>query len=223
MSGGYARVNIVVEGHTEETFVRDVLSEPMAERGVLVAARRVETGRAAGQIYRGGMTSYVKARHDILCWLAQDQHAYVTTMFDLYRLPQDFPGVPITPPDCDPYDKVAALEKALGADIGTERFIPYLQLHEFEGLLFSDTAAIDAVLGLTHSQLSALQTIRRQFTTPELIDDGESTAPSKRLLALYRGYDKVAFGPRIAVRIGLTTLRQECSHFNTWLLRLENL
>ncbi len=223
MSDSYARVNIIVEGHTEETFVRDVLTEPLAAQHVFITARRVETGRSSRQIYRGGMTTYAKARRDIMRWLAQDRQAYVTTMFDLYRIPLDFPDVRLIPPGIEPYARITALEKALEADIGIERFIPYLQLHEFENLLFSDVQAIDTVLGLRRSQLQALQALREEFTSPELIDDGEDTAPSKRLQKLYEGYDKLAFGPRIATHIGLAKLRQECPHFNAWFSRLENL
>ncbi len=222
MTTGYARVNILVEGHTEETFVRDVLCEHLAMQRVLVAARRVETGRTVDRIHRGGMPSYAKVRRDILRWLKQDRQAYVTTMFDLYAL-SDFPGMPAAQAMRDPYGKIAMLEEKLADDIGGTRFIPYLQLHEFEGLLFSDVQAIDDVLGLAKPQMQALQTIREQFSTPELINDGESTAPSKRVLKLYPGYDKRAFGPRIAARIGLATMRRECPHFNAWLLRLEAL
>jgi len=221
MSEGHTRVNIVVEGLTEETFVRDILSPFLGARRVFVTARRVETGRAAGKVYRGGLVSYEKACRDILRWLIQDKDAYVTTMFDLYRLPADFPGVSNAPQSEEPYARVARLEQALALRIGSERFIPYLQLHEFEGLLFSDVEAIDAVLGVEHSQLRSLQVIRARFATPELIDDGESTVPSKRLITLFGGYNKPAFGSRIAARIGLPVLRRECPHFNQWISRLE--
>lgn len=223
MSTGYARVNIIVEGQTEETFVRDVLCEPLAIQQVFVTAHCVETGRRAAHIYRGGMTSYAKARRDIIRWLKQERQAYVTTMFDLYRLPQDFPGMLAAQAIRDPYARIAMLEEKLADDIGVAHFIPYLQLHEFEGLLFSDVEAIDDVLGLAKSQLQVLQAIRGHFSTPELINDGETTAPAKRLKALYPGYHKTAFGPRIAARIGLATMRRECPHFDDWLLRLETL
>lgn len=217
------RLNIIVEGQAEETFVRDILQEYLADLKVYAIARRVETGRKHSQIYRGGMTSYGKAKRDILRWLSGDQSAYLTTMFDLYKLPRDFPGLKQAGDIRDPYEKVRILESDLAEDIESRRFIPYIQLHEFEGLLFSDVHAIDAVLR-THygrSQLTMLQEIRAQFRTPEEINDDENTAPSKRLKTLYPAYDKVAFGPRIAQRIGLNVLRQECPHFDEWLSRLE--
>jgi hypothetical protein len=95
----------------------------------------------------------------------------------------------------------------------------------FEGLLFNDVQALDAILKghHNHSLLTRLQRIRAQFKTPEEINDGETTAPSKRLQGLYPGYDKILFGPLIAQRIGLDRLRQECLHFHDWMSKLEAL
>ena len=36
------RVNIIVEGYTEEIFVRDMLKEPLASLGIYVNARSVQ-------------------------------------------------------------------------------------------------------------------------------------------------------------------------------------
>jgi hypothetical protein len=147
-------------------------------------------------------------------------------MFDLYKLPTDFPGFAQARRFGDPYQKVSHLEDSLAADISDRRFIPYIQLHEFEGLLFSDVQTLDTVLKVHHNnrpQLAKLQQIRTQFKTPEEIDNGETTAPSMRLKRLYTGYDKVLFGPLIAQRIGLDILRQECPHFRDWVSRLEAL
>ncbi len=220
----YVRVNLIVEGHSEETFVRDMLAPSLAPHGVYLTARRIETSRTATQASRGGMTTYAKARRDLVSWLRQDTSARLTTLFDFYRLPADFPGMESISPRMTPYQKVAHLETALAQDINAPHFIPYIQLHEFEGLLFSDVETIDMVLKPYHStQLSRLQEIRAGFETPELINDGETTAPSKRLLALYPRYNKRLFGPRIAERIGLNRLCAECPHFATWLKKLENL
>ena len=75
--------------------------------------------------------------------------------------------------------------------------------------LFSDVQALDAILRGHHNRslLTILQRIRVQFKTPEEINDGETTAPSKRLQSLYPSYDKILFGPLIAQRIGLDKLR----------------
>ncbi len=225
MTPKHVRVNFVVEGVTEETFVRRILAPAFAPDGLYLYARSVETGSHRGRIARGGMTTYAKARRDIQNWLAEDRTAYLTTMFDLYRLPGDFPGLPQAKSQTDAYMKVEEIEKALTADMGDPRFVAHVQLHEFEGLLFSEVSQIDAVLCeyAAASRLADLEKIRAAFVSPEKINDGPTTAPSKRLMALYPGYDKPAFGPLIANRIGLAKIRAECSHFDAWLARLERL
>lgn len=67
-----ARLNIIVKGQTEENFVEDRLREFLASHEVYVKVRCVETGREPGRIYKGGMTSYAKAKRDIRDWLLQE-------------------------------------------------------------------------------------------------------------------------------------------------------
>ena len=223
MSNGI-RVNVIVEGSTEQTFVRDLLQEPFGAKNIHLVARGVQTSEKHGRIHRGGLLKYEKAKRDIKNWLSQDRSAYVTTMFDLYRLPHSFPGFDEGMRWPNPIERVKKLEEALSEDIQNLRFIPYIQLHEFEGLLFSNVESIDKVLGFRYkSQLQELQKIRQQFLSPEEINDSEMTAPSGRLKKLYPGYDKPAFGSRIAAHIGLETLRNACHHFNEWLEKLESL
>lgn len=218
------RVNIIVEGQTEETFVRDLLQGYLANVGVYAVARCVVTGRKHSRTFRGGMTTYARAKEDIRRWLLEDSSAYLTTMFDLYKLPLGFPNMDQAQSLREPYKRVRELESSLAADVSSQRFIPYIQLHEFEGLLFSDVQVIDQILRVhSASQLAELERVRTQFQTPEEIDDGETTAPSKRLKSLYPSYDKVSFGVRIAQRIGLDAIRRECPHFNEWVSKLEAL
>lgn len=228
------RLNFIVEGTTEEIFVRDVLKEPFAEKYIFISARRVETSRKqlrdadhykSGKqvkIYRGGAPNFEKVRRDIDRWLTEDNSAYLTTMFDLYALPNDFPRFDEAMHKSNPYEKVKIIEEGFRAQINNAHFIPYIQLHEFEGLLFSNIEVIDEVLRpyQDRSQLDKLRDIRGQFATPEDINDGPETAPSKRLLNLYKFYNKDVFGSRIANRIGIDNIRNECKHFNEWLVTL---
>ncbi len=118
--------------------------------------------------------------------------------------------------------KQKIIEEGFRKEINNSRFIPYIQLHEFEGLLFSDIEAIDYVMRpyQDRSQLDKLREIRSQFATPEDINDGLETAPSKRLSNIYSSYNKDIFGSRIAKRIGIDILRNECKHFNDWIVNL---
>jgi len=225
------RINIIVEGQTEEDFVKTILAEPFAHHDLFLCARQVETGRKHGKAHKGGATSYLKIRRDILNWLSQDRQALTTMMFDLYALPDDFPAYAEASLQQDPYQRVAMLESAVLADMMGElggvpdRFIPYIQLHEFEALLFSEPGCLSEGLSLykpSSTLASDLQAILDQAQgNPELINDDPSTAPSKRLLALCGDYSKPLLGILIAEQIGLATLREKCEHFNQWLTRLE--
>ena len=140
-------------------------------------------------------------------------------MFDYYGLPNDFPVYNNTSGTC--YQKVEAAEKAFSADIGNQKFIPYIQLHEFEGLLFSSPKAIATTLGHgSASILAFIQQIRNAFKTPEEINQGADTHPSRRILNLFPSYNKPVFGSLIAQRTGLQVIRDNCPHFNNWVTKL---
>jgi hypothetical protein len=150
-------------------------------------------------------------------------------MFDFYGLGKDFPGTPL-PPSLSNVDKVIHLERAMKDDIIAEvpdlrpdvRFLPYLQLHEYEGLLFSDPEAF--ANGIYQSHLAPrFQAIRQSFPTPEDIDNSPDTAPSKRVSSLYPSYDKVADGTRAASAVGIEAMRRECPHFRNWVESLVQL
>jgi len=215
-------LNLVVEGQTEETFVRDVLRPYLAARGVTCRARCVETARKHGKIYRGGLTDYSKLKRDLMRWIREDRRpeAYFSTMIDLYAIPADFPGYEEADSARSDLERALRLEKRLHQDINHERarFIPYIQVHEFEALLFADPEAFQTRFPRKQKQVEALVRIRERFGTPEHIDN--ELPPSKRILAELRSYEKVIDGPTIAGRIGMERLRRECPHFNDWIERL---
>ncbi len=135
----YIRLNITAEGQAEESFVKQTLAPYLFNFNIIADVRCVLTSKNRYREYRGGMISYEKAKADIMTWLKEDYHpdTRFTTMFDLYKLPNDFPGYTNAVKMSDPYMKIHTLENALKEDIDDWRFIPYLQLHEFETLLFS--------------------------------------------------------------------------------------
>ena len=135
------RLHITAEGQTEEAFVNNTLRHHLAKFGVFADVRCVLTSRKRGKEFRGGMTTYLRAKNDITRWLLEETHnadVVFTTMFDYYALPEDFPGYVEAQRQQNPYQKVAVIERALANDINDCRFIPYIQLHEFETLLFVD-------------------------------------------------------------------------------------
>lgn len=231
------RLHVTVEGQTEQRFVKDVLCSHLAEHSVLADARPVLTSKdkRARTEYRGGFRrtgAYETARKDICAWMKADRNADArfTTMFDLYALPEDFPGYAEAAREADPYRRTAMLEAALQNDIrlalDDPRFIPYIQLHEFEALILADPSKLDWEYMEHAPQIQRIVAmVAREGGNPELIDDGETTAPSKRIIAEIPEYDgsKATSGPLIAGKIGLPTLRQKCAHFAEWMQRLEGL
>lgn len=224
------RIHVVVEGQTEETFVKTVLYPPLSQAGLFPNAILAPNKKnATARVHRGGGRSFAPALHAIHRKLQEDTGAYCTTLFDYYALPDDFPGYDDDelPPPAQLQDRIGYLENALDVATGsTGRLIPYLQLHEFEALLFSDVTTTDSTLmalSTGYSRASQLQSIVDQAGSPEAINDGLTTAPSKRLLGLYPTYDKVFFGPLIAETTGLAKIRAACPRFHAWICKLEGL
>lgn len=219
-----ARVHLIAEGQTELGFAKHVLAEYLALRGTFVTTQLVlNKAVRRGPDYRGGMFGYAAPRRDIETSLRHDTGRYVTTLFDYYRLPSDFPGMG-TRPNGTGAARVAHVEAAMAADVADRRYVPYVQVHEFEALLFSDVGVLDEALGLYgYSRRRALQQIVDGVETPEEINDGPRTAPSKRLIDLYPAYDKVLFGEDVCRQIGVDAIRAACPRFDAWVERLAGL
>ncbi len=226
------RLNITVEGQTEETFVNDLLAPYLGRKEVYAVARRVLTGTGLspfnggrGYQFRGGMDDYQKPRRDIAIWTRQDRGDDVrfTTMFDLYSLPTDWPGWMPDQKRPGPYEYVVRLENAFAEDIGDERFIPYIQLHEFEALLLADPRGLLARHPRATHAVAEIADAVEQCGGPELVNDGPETHPSKRLQALIPGYDKPVSGPAAAIAIGIDPMRAACPHFDEWVGNLVDL
>ena len=126
---------------------------------------------------------------------------------------------------------VEELEEHLALEVETKvssrwdqrKVIPYVQKHEFEGLLFSDVNAFSVMPGATGPLVEELGEVRSSFPNPEDINDNADTAPSKRIKMLIPEYQKVVAGPLIANETGLDTIRAECPRFAAWLAKLESL
>jgi hypothetical protein len=196
----------------------------MWEHNLELIPKIVLTGRRHGVEHMGGVIEYGQVRRDVLRWLRHDQNAdaRVTSMVDLFRLPADFPGFAECQNQPDPIRRAEGLEQRWREDVGDKRFIPYIQVHEFEALVFSDPSKVLLAHPDRAAEVQELAAVRARYPSPEYIDDGPTTAPSKRILALIPGYSKPTSGSLILRGIGLARLRQECTHFNLWLARLES-
>lgn len=213
---------ILVEGQSEETFVKRIVSPHLWAFNVIAAPTIIATKRVKnGPDFKGGIPRYSRVRKEVLRLLGDSSAALVTTMIDFYGLPDSFPGR-ANPIGGTALERVAFVEKAFAADIANERFLAYCSLHEFEALLFSSPGKIAEAFAAEHL-LANLLAIRNGFASPEDIDDSAATSPSARLRGLFQQYSKPFYGVLIASRIGLETIRSECAHFHNWLARLEAL
>lgn len=224
------RLLVHVEGETEERFVNQILSRHLYDLGYESVSARL-LGNQRQRDRRGGICSWPNARRDIVNHLKEDAEALATTMVDYYALPQG--GASGWPGRAEasglPFElKAATVHAALAADVSQQleprydgtRFRPYVMMHEFEGLLFSDCAAFAEGIGRPELAPS-LQAIRDQVGSPEEINDSPHTAPSKRVLGLVDDYQKVLHGSFAVESIGLDAIRTECAVFSAWLDHLE--
>lgn len=221
-----SEIVVLVEGETEQDFVATTLAAHFGARGASIWP--ILPGRHGSS---GGIKRWSVAEADIVRILKSGR--YCTTMFDYYALPADWPGrqaagqKPVA-------ERATTVEAALHAQVCAVRgqrfdprqFIPYVQLHEFESLLFADPSELARSLEPISYQsdvqlLLAFRKVRDQFGDPEAINDGYATCPSRRIRSIVSAYQKRAFGPLIADRIGVERLSEECRHFAAWLQRLE--
>lgn len=210
---------VACEGPTEVTFVKRVMAPILTEHGV-----------SAYEPYdMEGALNLDRVKDRLTRILRGSAKAYVTTLFDLYALGPTFRGVNESKGQ-EPSVRSKYIESLLYRDVvehakcdRPERFIAYIQPHEFEALLFSsvtDLCAIDPEWG---KFVGKLESIRENVETPEHINDSWETAPSKRLEILEPRYRKTRHGPVGAQRIGLDKIREECPHFRQWFNRLTTL
>ena len=208
------RLYIEVEGQTEEEFVAKVLAPHLLGQGIFcVTPVAIHRGRGA----RGGMVSYEPLKGDILRLLRDGDAPIVSTLIDFFRCP-DTPGKEVWNKASNHQQEVELREQEIGRDIGSRRFIPYIQLHEFEALLFSSDVGFNGLFTL--KEADELSKIVEGYPNPEEINSSPEGAPSKRILAIVPTYDKVLHGDLIAGAIGIGTILERCPRFRAWVEHL---
>jgi len=217
------RIHIICEGSTEEMFVNKLLAPFMNTKDINLLAARI--GRAG---HKGGNVNMARLHVDLRLRLLKDKNCFCTTLLDYYGLPSNFPGkkeAVACKTNQGKFDVITQklnqeIIKTLGID-AARRFIPYIQLHEFEGLLFSDPEKLAKSIQQPALSTKFLKILKG--TTPEEVNDSPDTAPSKRIQKLFPGYDKPTHPVLAACNIGLVKIRSECPLFNAWIMQLEAL
>jgi len=221
------RVYVVVEGDTELAFVKTTLVPHLAARSVWMTPIEVTTKRdrmTGKKLGRGG-GHWKHWKRDIERLTKVEQgDVRVTSLFDLYGLPDDFPELAIHQAEPNTLTRAGRLEAAMAAVINDHRFIPYLQRHEFEALVLAARGSLASLLP-DKADRDGLEHLGKAIAglAPEDINDGAGTAPSKRLLTFIPGYRKATLGPSALQAFGLLKLREACPRFDAWVSKLEGL
>lgn len=215
------RALVLVEGPTEEQFVNAVLQPHLWARSSTWITPTILNTKVvkSGPNFKGGVLSYSQVKRDIDKLLQDQDAAFVTTLLDYYGLPTSFPGL-ATRPNGTARQRVDHVQQAFGRSIDHDRFVPFLALHEFEAWLFCDLGERTAWV-YQGGDLDALRQVRQSVASPEEINEGYTTAPSRRVSAAFPGYQKPFHGPLATMEMGVEAIRQQCPHFNEWLTRLE--
>lgn len=232
---GFKKIIVVCEGRSETVFVNKLMIPYFGLRkgwdcSILPITVITSSSNPTGGISKGGLSNYSKPRRDIERSLAVD--TVVTTMFDFFRLPCDFPGQEEIQRGRFSIDieKVRFLEKKMQVDILTKysslsesNFVPYIQLHEFEALFYSDLSILVKDSPEKKDKKSIEELMNDVMgVEPEDINNGPETAPSKRLIKAI-GYQKGDAVEQPLVDIGMEKMRNRCHHFNEWISKLEEL
>lgn len=219
-------INILCEGQTEQRFALKVLKPYLLPYDIIVRAELLSERNS--QNNGGGMVSYDKTKRDIDLMIRSNrdnsfEKNYFTTMVDLYALPLDFPGYVNRPQDA--YLWVNNIENALAADINHSRFIPYIELHEFETLVICNPSKLQSEYPNSAKSIEKMDAKWHKDVgdNPELVNTQRTTSPSHRIISAleehYR-YDKVKSGTSVTSDIGIDALRAMCKHFNEWIEKL---
>ena len=216
------RIVIICEGETEQEFCDKTLSNHFQPMEIFLHAPRIKHSN-------GGIVRWDRLKKQIETTLREDRQAYVTLLIDYYGLydKYEFPGWEEAKEVANKNERMSFLEAQMKLEIDEElryRFIPYIQLHEFEGLLFCDIDVFnqlipqEELIGMTE-----LKEVINENPNPEMINNTRETSPSHRLLRIIKGYNKIVYGNIIAETIGLEVIRSKCPRFNEWLTQLESL
>lgn len=212
------RIIIICEGSTEQEFCKDVLQPHFNARGIYLHHPVIKKSG-------GGIVQWVTLSKQIQNHLSHDTGAYVTTLIDYYGIndKHQFPNWAAAKAIPDKNQRMALLENGMSDEV-QNRFIPYIQLHEFEGLLFNNMEAFKSEIPQQDFiDEEELERTINNHPNPEMLNNTPENAPSYRLSRLIRGYNKIVYGSILAQRIGLAAIRGKSPRFNDWITRLENL
>jgi hypothetical protein len=214
-------VAVLVEGQTEESFVKNILSPKFYDYKIYFTPILLTTKQKIkeGKFFKGGGITYGKFRNDAERLLRNSYYHFVTTLFDYYGLSGDFPGMD-SRPQGKGIQRVKHIESAVKSEFSSyKNFLPFFALHEFEAWLYCSDERLPGRMNVSGSKpAEEFKRICNDFSknekSPEDINERPDCAPSKRIEQLFPGYRKRVHSPMIIQDIGLNAIRQKCPHFN---------
>lgn len=229
------RLIVICEGRSEVNFISKLLYKSFITIGISLEARTIPTGKnKCGGFAKGGSLNFDRVKPFLINTLnesASDSNCFVTTFFDYYALNSKFPNYEETQSNSSVYEKVKMMEEGLKNSVieskgnFISKFIPYIQLHEFESLLFCDIEKVfENEEYISENTVSDLNKIIEKFEgNPELINNSTDTALSKRILKIIPSYQKTIHGYKGLEKIGLLELENKCIHFKEWLDKIRDI
>ena len=222
-AASFAEVIVLVEGQTEQQFIKRLLAPYLATRSVYLTPIILDK---PGE--KGGDVRFARAKNDIGKHLKQRRDTWITLMVDYYGINPDWPGYEEAKQGRDHAERAAIMRRETARTVtelfperdAERRFLPYVSMHEIEALYFSDPARLAEELGIEQKQIDA---ILAKCGEPESINNSPATAPSKRLEKLAPRFKKTVTGIAAAKSVGIETMRKKCPIFDAWLRELETL
>lgn len=222
-------LHCIVEGATEKRFIDEVLASYLANKCIFVTSSENITSVSHGRISgKGGDIRFSRLEHQITKFLKGRADRYVATFSDYYGV-HEWPGLDRIPDNAMPEEIAAVLNQAAIDKLVNDepqlrcdsRYLPFTAVHEFEALLFSNPDILEREI---HAYPGSVKAILRECGSPEQINTGKETAPSKRIMSLAKiPYSKVTNGIEIAKMITVDTMRERCPLFDEWLKKIEQL
>ncbi len=217
-------IYFIVEGNTEEQFIYTVLRDHFSHFNVTVTPKLLGKRKdIRGPFDLGGTAIYTLTINELKRYIASKDAVVVTTMIDYYALHSSYGKTEIVGQTNQ--EKAKKIEAEMAEDLGKHRkFVPYIQLHDFEALLFSSPKTMASVLGSNlENKISKVK--NNHPPNPEAINDRKDHCPKHQIkrIIVPEEYGEISHGIRIAKRIGLTKMRDACPHFNEWITKLEKL
>ena len=217
----FAEIVVLVEGRTEQIFIEEIVGPYLAEKSIFMTPIIISK---PGQ--KGGDVKFARVKNDIELHLKQRPDTFLTLFVDYYGIKGDWPGLEKSKTKSATAEKAESVnsetkkqvERLFEGHLASKRFIPYVAMHEFEALLFSEPEILAEHLGVRRAEI---EKILSECGGPEEIDDSPDSAPSKRLEKLSSRFKKTTTGIAIAKSTGLAKIRARCLLFDQWMTKIE--